>query len=170
MITYLDRVTTAKHELDVDLDHHCSLCGKTAAAWVRGKAVVQENRSLLEMGASDAAFLAETEAQRNAALLVRIARCPACKQRDPGEMRPLVMRFVWAIVGVEAAHLLLAMLGSSSSFLTSYLRVWYPIAILLTCVMVGVGAKTLRDLRASDVRVRYIRETEETQGPYRSAS
>jgi len=155
----LTRSETAKHELEVELDHHCAPCGKTSAAWVRGTAVVVEKRTIIDQGGSDAAFLAETEAQRNAALLIRLARCPRCHRRDGSEMRKLAIRFGWMILGVECVHVYVAT-TASFPFFESYVRELPTMALLLAAAWIGTAWKIRRDLRASDDQVRFVSEVE----------
>jgi hypothetical protein len=169
MIVYVNKTETASATHDVELDHACSACNKVSPAWVRGKATVTESRGAFSPGSSDAQFLAETEAQRNAAMLIRIARCPHCQTRDPVEMRKVWMRLVWAFVGIEACHAVWAALGYRDYFVD-----WMGLASTsLGVQLVGLGAvgiKIWRDLQASDTRVRFIKEQKsEEQGPYRSA-
>jgi hypothetical protein len=162
--------TRASATHDVELDHACGVCEKTSPAWVRGKATIVENRTGIEAGGSDAQFLAETEAQRNAALLIRIARCPHCTRRDPEQMRKLWMRFVWVILAVEVAHALFALIGATDDYARVWLRAAPTMFGAALVLLISVGSKTWVDLRASDTRVRFLKETKsEAVGPYRSA-
>jgi hypothetical protein len=90
LITYIGKQASARTEVQVELDHHCSLCQKVSAAVVKGRGRATEQRTLLEPGGSisaDARFNAEVNAQRDAATLIRLAVCPHCGRRDPIEVR-----------------------------------------------------------------------------------
>jgi len=169
MIVYAQKTETRSATHDVELDHACGACKKTSPAWVRGQATVTESRGAFEMGSSDAQFFAETEAQRNAAMLIRIVRCPHCGVRDPGEMRKVWMRLVWTFLAIEIFHALWATLGSHDYF-DDWMRLASTAIGVQLVGLAGVGFKIWKDLRASDQRVRFINEpASDAQGPYRSA-
>ncbi len=135
-------VTTAKASVEVELDHTCPHCGVVSPALVSGHSLVSEQRFILEQGSSDAKFLAETEAQRDAALLIRVVRCPRCQRRDSAEIRKLWLPLVWITLGAAA-------LGLASLAVI-------PIAMLLLLGWAATGVRAMRALRGSDRRVRFL--------------
>jgi hypothetical protein len=161
MIIYVDRTTTARASTEVELDHHCSACGKTSTAWVIGRGSASSSTGAFGHRASDVQFMAETEAQRDAAAIIRLVRCPYCEKRDPAEMRAaLTPLAIWPGSILAASWLLLwgfevpLWLGGSLAAVT----------------LLAIGGKLVGRLRGTTLRVRFLREAvpSEPQGPYRT--
>jgi hypothetical protein len=151
--------------VDVELDHHCPHCGTVSPALVRGRGFATESRSLLDLGGSDAQFKGEVTAQRDAALLIRLARCPACGKRDPKGIRVLWMRAVWVLLGAVALDLIAMTMRDADV-------PWHHALGLLAGFVGGIwlllAAVAWRQLRGSNERVRFITPPAPPAGPYRS--
>ena len=153
MLIPTDSTSNAGAQVDVELDLHCAACGVSSSAWVRG-------RSLPVVG-PDATFLAEVEAQRDAAAIIRLAQCPRCGTHDPRELRAVAKRFGWSAAGV--ATFVLA-LGALSDPLRALAACW-P---LLAGAWALQGGSLYMKLRGAKTRVRFNTAATETCGPYRS--
>jgi hypothetical protein len=138
-----ETVNSATASVEVELDHHCPHCHTVSAAKVQGKGVGIERRFFFELGGSDAQFLAETEAQRDAARLIRVARCPRCQLRDGAEVRKLWLPLLWTALVVLAL-----------AWLAPHARI--PLAVLLPLLELLLGRRAVRALRGSDRRVQFI--------------
>jgi hypothetical protein len=79
----------------VELDHHCEHCGAVSPAVVMGRGSGRDR-------GGDGQFLAETDAQRDAAALIRLAKCPLCSRRNPTGVRALWKRAGWVLAGCIA--------------------------------------------------------------------
>ena len=145
MIIVPQTVTTAKASVEVELDHQCEHCGAVSPAMVSGRAVASEQRFIFEAGSSDAQFLAETEAQRDAALLIRVVRCPRCQRRNAAELRTLWMPMLWMALGATA----LAIAGLAV----------VPLVMLVLIGGLAFGVRAVKALRGSDRRVRFLDTT-----------
>ncbi len=168
MVWYNPSTTfSADAMIQVELDPNCAYCGKTSAAMVTGKGSASENKSVFAPDGSDAGFLADVEAQRDAAELIRLARCPKCGRRSAEGIRGLWMRFVW--LGILFAVLAAVgwwavdekMLGASDA------RMYY--AIFAVGSFGPLAWKTYEKMRGSRERVCFISSTtSEPRDPYRS--
>jgi hypothetical protein len=89
---YAEATATA----EVALDHHCPHCRHVAEATVRGEGSATSADFNPQ---SDANFHAKDNAQRDAALLIRLAPCQKCRMRDGAEVRRLFIGGVLHVIG-----------------------------------------------------------------------
>ena len=159
------------YEHRVELDRHCSPCNAVFPAYVIGR-----GHAAAPTGA-DAAFDAEDAAQRDAALLVRLAPCPRCGRREAAAVRSHYLAMAGGVLGglaLVAVALILVALGAFESGAMS------GGSVKLVAVL-GVGGlvllvvsfkKSYARWRGSRDRVHFLPAPapNEPQGPYRSTS
>jgi hypothetical protein len=143
-------------EARVELDHACP-CGVTSAAWVRGRGNVMQDD--------------EVEAQRHAALLIRLARCPACHRRDLREVIGVLLPALFAALFVEVVHLSASYWNSYDGYFSTLYAYYTSRFVTLSIIaFVGFFVRGWLQVRASDRRVSFLDEQRsQPAGPYRSA-
>jgi hypothetical protein len=80
----------ARSSTEVVLDHHCPLCGAVSQGVAIGWGAGQSGG--FDASQSEAIAKARQNSQIDAARAMKLARCPKCNRRDPGEVRAFLIR------------------------------------------------------------------------------
>jgi hypothetical protein len=164
IVVYQPKQEERAHEHHVELDRHCAPCNQVFAAQVIGL-----GKGRAGTGA-DAAFEAEDNAQRDAALLVRLARCPRCGAREGAALRSvLVSLFFMCALGVAAGWAAWVLQGALTARDDETLVLGLVVASI---AVFGVGIyRSAQRFIGSKNRVQFLASSKQDnkQGPYRSS-
>jgi hypothetical protein len=134
---------------EVELDHHCERCGAVSTAIVLGRGSGSDRDG-------DGRFLADTNAQRDAAALIRLARCPRCSRRNPSAVRRLWWRGGLAVVAIAALAAFVGALGDGPFDLALLSKLTLgPFGVMALIAVAVTAGITVRQLLGSEDRVRF---------------
>jgi hypothetical protein len=163
IVVYQPKQEEREHEHHVELDRHCAPCNQVFAAQVIGLGSGRAGTG------ADAAFEAEDNAQRDAALLVRLARCPRCGAREGAALRSVIISLAaWCVLAGVLGWLAWAMEKAMNRRDDQTIVLGLAAGAIAT---LGVGIyRTAQRFIGSRNRVQFLasNKSDNKQGPYRS--